>query len=92
MIKETGNIREYSDEILFRYFNIFLFYLKKQRTDLAIKGMQSRNIQVSQQFKDLVDKRYKTKKLVSDYASELNLTPNYLNEIIKKLPVRVPDI
>ena len=85
MIKETANNREYSDEILSRYFNIFLFYLRKQRTDLAGKSIQSRNIQVSQLFKDLVDKRYKTKKLVSDYASELNLTPNYLNEIVKKV-------
>jgi AraC family transcriptional activator of pobA len=85
MIRETANIREYSNEVLFRYFNIFLFYLRKQLTDLAGTSIQNRNIQVSKQFKDLVDKHYKTKKLVSDYASELNLTSNYLNEIIKKV-------
>jgi AraC family transcriptional regulator, transcriptional activator of pobA len=84
MIKETNDMREYSAEILSRYFNIFLFYLKKQLPEIISKSIQSRNTQVSQQFKDLVDKHYKTKKGVSDYASELNLTPNYLNEIIKK--------
>jgi AraC family transcriptional activator of pobA len=85
MIKETSNRREYSNDILCRYFNIFLCYLRNQRSDSTNKIIQSRNNQVAQQFKDLVDKRYKTKKLVSDYASELHLTPNYLNEIIKKV-------
>ena len=85
MRKETDSSRDYSNEILSRYFNIFLFYLRKQLADSAINIVQSRNIQLSQQFKALVDKHYKTKKLVSDYASELNITPNYLNEIIKKV-------
>ena len=85
MMRETVSRREYSNEILRRYFNIFLFYLRKQLADSAINIIQSRNIQLSQQFKALVDQHYKTRKLVSDYASELNITPNYLNEIIKKV-------
>jgi AraC family transcriptional regulator, transcriptional activator of pobA len=85
MMRETASLREYSNEILRRYFNIFLFYLGKQLNGSATKISQSRNIQVCQQFKALVDKYYKTKKGVSEYASELNLTPNYLNEIIKKV-------
>ena len=85
MMRETASVRDYSNEILCRYFNIFLFYLRKQLTDSSINIIQNRNIQVAQQFKTLVDKHYKTKKLVSDYASELNITPNYLNEIIKKV-------
>jgi YesN/AraC family two-component response regulator len=88
MIKEAAVNREYSNEILFRYFKIFLFYLGKQFSNCANKTTQSRNIQVTQEFKDLVDKHYKTKKLVSEYAYELNLTPNYLNEIIKKVTGR----
>jgi AraC family transcriptional activator of pobA len=85
MIKETTSDQEYSDEILFRYFKIFLFYLQKQFSNRISKTIQSRNIQITMQFKDLVEKHYKTKKGVCEYASELNLTPNYLNEIIKKV-------
>ena len=85
MIRETSHYREHTNEILIRYFNIFLFYLRKQLSDCTGKIIRCRNLQVSQQFKELVDKHYKTKKLVSEYAEELSLTPNYLNEIIKKV-------
>jgi YesN/AraC family two-component response regulator len=85
MIREIANCREHTNEILIRYFNIFLFYLRKQLTDCAVENIQNRNLQVSQQFKELVDKHYKTKKLVSQYAADLRITPNYLNEIIKKI-------
>ncbi len=83
MIKEVNNCREYTNEILVRYFNLFLFYLRKQLSEGAGKIIQNRNLQVLHRFKDLVNKHYKTKKLVSEYAAELSLTPNYLNEIIK---------
>jgi len=85
IIREIRQPKEYANEILFRYFSIFLFYLGKQESVGSGKMIQNRNLQVYDQFKVLVDKHYKTKKLVSEYASELNLTPNYLNEIIKKV-------
>lgn len=37
-----------------------------------------------QQFMSLLEKHYKTEKMVAGYASLLSVTPNYLNEIIKK--------
>jgi len=85
MMKETFHRRVHSNEILFRYFNIFLFFLRKQLGEAESQIIQNRNMQVCQQFKELVNKHYKSKKMVSDYASELNLSPNYLNEIIKKI-------
>ncbi len=85
MMKETTKIGSCSYEILLRYFNIFLFYLGKQLGEMDSQKIHNRNRQVLKMFKELVDVHYKTKKMVSDYASELNLTPNYLNEIIKKV-------
>jgi len=85
MMKETFHRRVHSNEILFRYFNIFLFFLRKQPGETESQIIQNRNMQVCEQFKELVNTHYKSKKMVSDYASELNLTPNYLNEIIKKI-------
>lgn len=45
------------------------------------------NIEVSKtlvrNFKDLVERKYSISHLVKDYAESLNVTPNYLNEVIK---------
>ena len=37
MMRETASSREYSNEILIRYFNIFLFYLRKQLADSSVE-------------------------------------------------------
>ena len=45
----------------------------------------SRKQALSQQFHQLVDKLYIDSKNVSDYASQLNVTPNYLTTVIKEV-------
>ena len=41
-------------------------------------------MEIVQQFMSLLEKNYKEQKMVADYASMLSVTPNYLNEIVKK--------
>ncbi|AXG68864.1 arabinose operon regulatory protein [Kordia sp. SMS9] len=45
----------------------------------------SRGQILTQQFQQLVDKLYVDSKNVSDYAEQLNVTPNYLTTIVKKI-------
>ncbi len=50
-------------------------------------GSNLQNIEVSKtlvkKFKDLVEKQYSMNHRVMDYAEALNVTPNYLNEVIR---------
>jgi len=50
-------------------------------------GSNTQTIEVGKtlvrQFKAVVEKHYKTWHQVKDYAEELNVSPNYLNEVIK---------
>jgi len=50
-------------------------------------GNNPQNIEVGKslvrQFKEVVEKHYQTWHQVKDYAEVLNVTPNYLNEVIK---------
>ena len=71
-------------EMLERYFKIFLIYITRQLEESINSCRLTRNIEIVQQYMDLLEKNYKEVKMVSDYASMLSVTPNYLNEIIKK--------
>ena len=72
-------------EIIRRYTSIFLIYLARQfDTALQVK-VQTKNVRLVKNFISLVEKKYMTCKLVKQYASELAVTPNYLNEIVKRI-------
>jgi AraC family transcriptional activator of pobA len=84
MIKEYNNSGLFRTEILRRYFKIFLLYLTRELEGNFQVAVQSRNFELVQRFLSLLDKKFKTHKKVSDYARDLVVTPNYLNEITKK--------
>jgi AraC family transcriptional regulator, transcriptional activator of pobA len=84
MIKEFNSLHTYRTEILKRYFKIFLIYLTNQYSDTFQLTAQTRNMELVQKFMALLEKNFKTEKMVADYADHLSITPNYLNEIIKK--------
>lgn len=71
-------------EIIRRYFKILLIYITRQLEGSFNTERQTRNVEMVTQFMTLLEKNYKKQKMVSDYASMLCVTPNYLNEIIKK--------
>jgi AraC-like DNA-binding protein len=83
LLKEYENFFLLRSEILRGYLKIFLIYLTRQfnQTD---KAPQAKNIELVKNFFSLLDKHFTTKKMVSDYAADLVVTPNYLNEIVKK--------
>lgn len=84
MMKEFYGDNLFRVEILRRYFKIWLIYITRQLQDEVTFVKPSRNMEIVEQFMNLLEKNYKSLRMVSDYASRLSVTPNYLNEIIKK--------
>ena len=84
IIKEYINIFIFKTEILRRYLKIFLIYLTRQFDESFRLITQTRNNELKQKFLDAVEKNYRYKKMVIDYAEMLFVTPNYLNEVVKK--------
>lgn len=85
MMKEYSRHNLYRAEILKRYFKIFLIYLSRQLESIEQAPKQSRNTAILQNFMALLDKNFREYKMVADYADRLSVTPNYLNEVVKKL-------
>jgi YesN/AraC family two-component response regulator len=85
MIEEHRNIHMFRAEILKRYFKILLIYLTRQFEETIDNSTQTRDIEVVKHFMRLLEKEFLLMKMVSDYAEKLFLTPNYLNQIIKKI-------
>jgi AraC family transcriptional regulator, transcriptional activator of pobA len=84
MIKEYNNFHLFRDEMLRRYLKILFIFFSRHFEGILQTTKQTRNIELVQKFMSLLDKNFKTEKMVSGYASLLSVTPNYLNEIIKK--------
>jgi AraC-like DNA-binding protein/mannose-6-phosphate isomerase-like protein (cupin superfamily) len=85
MIKESENDYSCRVEILKRYFKIFLIYLARTADENFQSAEQSRETELVKRFMELVDKNFKEKKMVAEYAGQLLVTPNYLNRIVKKI-------
>ncbi|AYL94500.1 AraC family transcriptional regulator [Mucilaginibacter celer] len=85
MMKEYSRHNLYRAEILKRYFKIFLIYLSRQFEAVSQPAKPSRNTEILQNFTGLLEKNFREYKMVSDYADQLSVTPNYLNEVVKKL-------
>lgn len=85
MLKEYANFFLLRSEILRGYLKIFLIYLTRQFEKTNQQPAQSRNIELMRKFLSLIEKNYAQKRMVTDYAEELVVTPNYLNEVVKKI-------
>lgn len=85
MLKEYANFFLLRSEILRGYLKIFLIYLTRQFEKTNQQPAQSRNIELMRKFLSLLEKNYAQKRMVTDYAGELVVTPNYLNEVVKKI-------
>ncbi len=85
MIKEFENQYAYRVELLNRYFKIFLIYLTRRLDEDFQTAERSREADLVKGFMELIDKNFKEKKMVSEYAGQLLVTANYLNCIVKKI-------
>ena len=84
MSKEYGNYFSLKNEMLRRYLKIFLIHLSRQMSMGENNPGQVRNIILAKKFMSLLEKNFKEKKKVTEYADALSITPNYLNVIVKK--------
>jgi AraC-like DNA-binding protein len=85
MLKEYNNFFILRAEILRGFLKIFLIYLTRQYERPKESEAHSKSIDLVKQFFALVEKHYTTRKMVTDYAEELAVTPNHLNEVVKKI-------
>lgn len=85
MIKEFDNFFLLRSEILMGFFKIFLIYLARQSQEVAQVTPQTRSAYLVKKFFSAMEKKFITHKKVTEYAEYLAVTPNYLNEIVKKV-------
>ncbi|SFD75905.1 transcriptional regulator, AraC family [Chitinophaga sp. CF118] len=84
MMKEYDNFFLLRSEILKGLLKIFLIYLTRQYEPRMADIASPRRVELVNRFFAIVEKKYMEHKMVSDYAEELNISPNHLNEIVKK--------
>lgn len=84
MMKEFANYFLLRSEILRGFLKIFLVYLTRQVDKMIHTEAPSKTTDMLKKFFSLLEKNYVTKRMVTDYASEMIITPNYLNEVVKK--------
>ena len=72
-------------EILCGFFKIFLMYMKRMATTIRQEEASSHKMRLFNSFYAKLDKEYKTKKQVAEYASELSVSPSYLTDVVKKV-------
>lgn len=85
MMKEYNNYFLLRAEVLKGFLKIFLIYLTRQSEKFRQKSAPNQNAGLVKRFLSLLDKNFMSKKMVADYARELCVTPNYLNEMVKKV-------
>lgn len=85
MTKEFSNFFLLRAEILRGFLKIFLIYLTRQFERPPESEVPSKSVDLVKHFFALIEKHYTTKKMVADYAQELAVTPNHLNEVVKKV-------
>jgi AraC-like DNA-binding protein len=84
MKKEFSTYLANRPEMLKGLLNIFTLYFSGM-AQINFDSCQFREINLSKDFFALLKKHYITKKMVCDYANDLNVSPGYLNRAMKKI-------
>lgn len=83
--------REYSRYILLRsellksLLKVVVIYISRSISIAERDIIPGRDVEMVGRFMDLLKQKYRTVKRVSDYADELCVTPNYLNQMVKRV-------
>ncbi|MHA4844839.1 helix-turn-helix domain-containing protein [Flavitalea antarctica] len=85
MYNEFLGCHESRNQLLTGWLKIFLLYVARNISSHEEAGHTSRDTELARRFMELVSKDFITKKMVSEYAGELLVTPNYLNQIVKRV-------
>ncbi|GGN12264.1 transcriptional regulator [Dyadobacter beijingensis] len=81
---ELTNSYYQKTEVLAGYLKIVLIYLSRQRSTALRSAFKADMTLLARRFLDLLERQYHVHKRVSEYADELAVTPNYLNQIVKQ--------
>lgn len=88
ILLEKQQKASYKSEIIRSHLQLFLLYamraIASQHQPPAQSGQRLRQTQLVLAFWDLVEQHFTDRHRVADYAAELGITPNYLNEIVKE--------
>ncbi|GGN13830.1 hypothetical protein GCM10010967_57510 [Dyadobacter beijingensis] len=84
MRQELTDTHNQQIQVLAAYLKIVLIYLFRQRYVLPRSVFKHDMTVLARRFFDLLECRYHNIKKVSEYADELAVTPNYLNQIVKQ--------
>jgi len=84
MMREFSNTYPGKEEILKGLLKIFLIYLNRQQDASRQQLVNFNQSGLASRFFNLLEKNFANRKMVSDYARVLAVTPNYLNETVKK--------
>jgi AraC family transcriptional regulator, transcriptional activator of pobA len=87
---ETFEGKEYYDEIVISYLNLFIYkacsfinpLLRSQTED--VDPINRRNIEYYNKFISLLSQNFKQERSIGFYASRLYITPKYMTSLIKK--------
>lgn len=85
MIKEFSNCNLLQSEILAGLLSVLLVHFSRRLPVTENIPVMSRDNLLLKNFLQLVQEHFANKKQVTDYASELCVTPNYLNRTVKKI-------
>lgn len=84
MQRELANISFLQHDVLRGFLNIFLIYLTRQRDSSYASPAISQSCSLTKKFFSLLENTFTINHKVSDFASLLSVTPNYLNERVKR--------
>jgi AraC family transcriptional regulator, transcriptional activator of pobA len=85
MLREYNNYLMLRAEILKSLVRILGIYLTRNTPQDLAMAVNSRDVDMVRKFMVLVEQHYATKKKVSEYADDLCVTPNYLNQRVKRV-------
>ncbi|REJ85058.1 MAG: helix-turn-helix domain-containing protein [Bacteroidetes bacterium] len=76
---------DFRESILRSYLNVLLHLLARGYTGSKTAWANQQGVQTIRKFENLINEKYRTHRSAKDYAELLNLTPNYLNALCKKV-------
>jgi AraC family transcriptional regulator, transcriptional activator of pobA len=85
MLKEYERHQLLRLEILTAYVKIFTFYISRCFNEKGIPFSLDREKEIVMTFMSLVKRNFTTKKMVTEYAAEMFISANYLNQVVKKI-------
>ena len=85
MKKEANEHSYHQMDILRGYLKLFVTYIKQYSSSSSFVPERISGSELVDKFFNLLREHFISKKLVTEYASMLAVSPNYLNNVVKKI-------